>query len=108
MNDALPVPVNSRARKRRRRLLPGLLRRKAAARYLAVSVPTLDRLNSAGLIPQPARLGGCLCWSREWLAAWIRHGCPPRTEWNTIHVAIMAAERRGRVRMPDAERGADR
>jgi predicted DNA-binding transcriptional regulator AlpA len=81
---------------RRRCIPPGLLRRKAAARYLDVGTSTLDRLNAAGLVPKPIRLGGSLAWPRAELAAWIAHGCPQRAEWSPLWSAIVA-RRTGRV-----------
>ncbi|HEX4611313.1 MAG TPA: hypothetical protein VH092_24180 [Urbifossiella sp.] len=94
MSDTLPPP----APKRRGRILPpGLLRRKDAARFLGVGASTLDRLNAAGLVPQPIRLSGSLCWSRAELASWCRHGCPPRAEWAPVWGGVVA-RRDGRLK----------
>jgi predicted DNA-binding transcriptional regulator AlpA len=67
-------------RSKRRRRLPGLLRRKSAARFCGVGASTWDRLTAAGLTPAPIRLGGSVGWSRRELARWIEHGCPARAE----------------------------
>ncbi|QEL16869.1 helix-turn-helix transcriptional regulator [Limnoglobus roseus] len=79
---------------RRGHLVPGLLRRKEAAEYCSVSVATWDRLNAAGLTPEPAHLGGAVGWNRRELSAWIDAGCPRRVEWTTQWKAIVAARRR--------------
>lgn len=90
-----PAPTNRNPRPRL--IPPGLLRRAAAARYLDVGTSTLDRLNAAGLVPKPIRLGGSLAWSRAELAAWIAHGCPGREEWSALWSAIVA-RRTGRAK----------
>ncbi len=78
--------------RKRPAVLPGLLRPSAAAAYLGLGRSTLDRLNAAGLVPQPVRLGGALAWSRAELAAWAKRGCPPRAEWRPVWAALLAAE----------------
>ena len=49
-----------------------------AAALLAVSVPTLRRMISAGRTPQPVRLGRLLRFRRADLLQWIADGCPSR------------------------------
>ncbi len=92
MSDAeMSAPAKPAAR--RKPLAPGLLRPAAAARYLGVGRSTLDRLNAAGRVPQPVRLGGALAWPREELAAWCRYGCPPRAEWAPVWRVLRTAPR---------------
>ncbi|MFO0800083.1 MAG: hypothetical protein U0804_21660 [Gemmataceae bacterium] len=93
MSDPTPIP----AYKRRRQLPPGLLTRKAAARYCGRGASTWDRLAAARLTPAPIRLGGAVLWSRAELAAWCRHGCPPRAEWEPAWRQIVA-RRDGRAK----------
>ena len=76
-------------RRKTRLLAPGLLRRKAAARFCGVGASTWDRLCAAGLTPAPVRLGGSVAWSRRELARWIDHGCPPRVDWEPVWRAIL-------------------
>jgi prophage regulatory protein len=45
---------------------------------LAVSKRTLHRLNSAGRMPRPVRVGGCLRWKASEINVWIALGCPAR------------------------------
>ena len=72
-------------KRRKRRPAPvGMLRRADAAAFVGVAVPTFDRLISAGMTPQPIRLGGCLCFGKRELTKWIDFGCPPRGEWSPI------------------------
>lgn len=83
---------------RRRRVPPGLLRRKAAAAYCSAGASTWDRWTAAGLTPAPIKLGGAVFWSRAELAAWCAHGCPPRAQWSPAWGAILTARRTGRAR----------
>ena len=51
------------------------------ARALGVGRSTLYRLNSAGKIPQPLRVGKRLRWRARELRDWARAGGPPRSRW---------------------------
>lgn len=93
MSASDAAPPGPAARPKPRRLPPALLRRPQAARHMGVGTSTLDRLNAAGLVPPPIRLGGSLCWGRHELDEWCRHGCPPRAEWRPVWDAILAARR---------------
>lgn len=53
-----------------------LLRRRDLALVLALSERTILRYRTAGLLPEPLRLGGVLRWSRRTLQRWIDAGCP--------------------------------
>ena len=81
-----PPAAEAPARKRevRRLLPPALLGRLDAAAFLSVSASTLDRLSAACEVPAPSRLGGRIAWCRAELAAWARHGCPPRSTWSKL------------------------
>ena len=63
-----------------------------AAAFIGLGRSTLDRYNAARLVPEPRRVGNRLLYSRDELAAWLRHGSPPRDEWVPIWRAILAAE----------------
>jgi len=43
---------------------------------LQISTRTLWRLNSAGSLPAPVRLGGAVRWRLEEIKIWIARGCP--------------------------------
>ena len=65
---------------------PRLLTVSALAGCLAVSVRQAHRMNRAGLIPAPLRIGGCTRWRAAEIAAWLRCGSPCRTEWEKRRV----------------------
>lgn len=46
------------------------------AKLLQISKRTLARLQSAGAIPPPVRLGGSVRWRLEEIQKWIADGCP--------------------------------
>jgi len=46
------------------------------ALLLDVSVRTLWRLRSAGKLPRPVKIGGCVRWRLAEIRAWIAAGCP--------------------------------
>lgn len=48
-----------------------LLDRDALAAYLSVSPSHVSRLDSAGRIPRPIRLGGSVRWHRPTIDAWL-------------------------------------
>jgi len=50
---------------------PLLLNAEAAARLLGISRSKLYSLHSAGQIPLPVSLGGCVRWDRAELQAWL-------------------------------------
>ena len=98
MSADTPQTGSQGPKKTRPVVLPGLLRRAAAARYCGVGPSTWDRLAAAGLTPAPVRLGGSVAWSRRELAAWIDHGCPPRAEWSPVWKSAVTARRTGRAK----------
>jgi predicted DNA-binding transcriptional regulator AlpA len=55
---------------------PLLITAAALAGLLNISTRSLWRLNSAGLVPQPVRLGNSVRWRREEILCWISEGCP--------------------------------
>ncbi|MBR7919036.1 helix-turn-helix domain-containing protein [Burkholderia vietnamiensis] len=48
------------------------LRRPDAARELRVSEDTIKRLERAGELPLPIKIGRAVGWRRETLAAWLK------------------------------------
>ena len=53
-----------------------MLSTKSLARELGVSERTIRKLNSAGKIPEPRKVGTNVRWSTEEIQEWIRAGCP--------------------------------
>jgi len=51
------------------------------AEMLDVSLRQVWRLNSAGKLPKPIRLGGSVRWNRQEVTAWFEAGCPDRHAW---------------------------
>jgi excisionase family DNA binding protein len=57
-------------------VLPALLTIQELAGLLNCSKRTVYRLNDAGHLPRPVRLGTLLRWSRATIETWIAEGCP--------------------------------
>jgi len=51
---------------------------------LNVSLRQIWRLNSAGKLPRPIRLGGSVRWSRAEIQQWFEAGCPDRRSWEAM------------------------
>lgn len=47
------------------------------AEHLNISVRTLWRLRSAGKLPPPLHVGGCVRWRTSDIQKWIAADCPP-------------------------------
>jgi predicted DNA-binding transcriptional regulator AlpA len=58
---------------------PMLITADEFAGLMQISTRTLWRLRSAGLVPDPVRVGGAVRWSRERVTEWIAAGCPSLT-----------------------------
>lgn len=71
--------------------LPLLLTADQVAEQLGVSRREVSRMDRAGLLPQPARLGRKVRWPSAELAAWVAAGCQDRETW-----AMLKAQERGR------------
>jgi prophage regulatory protein len=48
---------------------------------LNVSLRQVWRLNCAGKLPKPIRLGGSVRWNREEVQRWFEAGCPDQKTW---------------------------
>lgn len=48
------------------------------------SVRHIQRMNSAGHLPKPLKLGARVVWSLDELRAWIAAGAPDRATWDAI------------------------
>jgi prophage regulatory protein len=53
-----------------------LLRDAQVAKLLGVSRRQVWKLLSAGLMPEPVRVGGSVRWRETDIQEWIRQGCP--------------------------------
>lgn len=61
-----------------------LLSARDAAATCGVSKATWWRLDSAGKIPQPIKIGGSTRWRTDDLRRWVAAGCPDRETWLRI------------------------
>ena len=57
-------------------VLPAMLTIDQVARLLNCSTRTVYRLNDAGKMPRPVRLGALVRWNRSEIDQWIADGCP--------------------------------
>ncbi len=57
---------------------------KRLAELLAVSLRTVRRLDSAGKLPRPVRIGGAVRWRLDEIAAWLASDCPDRNRWEAM------------------------
>ena len=60
---------------------PQLISARMAATMCGRSERTWRSWDSAGLIPQPVRIGRSTLWRQTELQAWIAAGCPRREDW---------------------------
>jgi prophage regulatory protein len=57
------------------------------SQMLGVSMRQCWRLNSAGKLPRPIRLGGSVRWNRAEIQQWFGAGCPDRKTWDARKAA---------------------
>lgn len=61
-----------------------LLSRRTSCAIAGVSVRTWSRLEAAGKIPAPTRVGKAKRWRAQELKDWIDAGCPDRARWEAL------------------------
>lgn len=61
-----------------------LLTYRQTAEFLGISVNHLIRLNNAGRIPAPIRMGKSIRFSQQELQDWIAAGGPSRNQWQRM------------------------
>lgn len=61
-----------------------LLTAKAVGEMLSLSKRQVFRLNSAGKIPAPIRIGGSVRWATSTIAKWLEAGAPDRNHWESL------------------------
>ena len=57
------------------------------AERLDISKRTVWRLDDAGKLPAPIRIGGSVRWSSDEITRWIKARCPSRLEWERMNKA---------------------
>jgi predicted DNA-binding transcriptional regulator AlpA len=70
MSNERPVPLTTGV---------GCLDRRDVATLLKISLRTLDRLDAAGHLPPPLRVGGRKRWLATVITEWISNGCPQQS-----------------------------
>lgn len=61
-----------------------LITAKQLADLLAVSERTVWRLDSAGKLPLPIRVGGSVRWRNSEIQRWLLAKCPDRKTWEEM------------------------
>lgn len=56
--------------------VPLLLTAEQVAGMLNISVRSVWRLRSAGMLPEPVKVGGNVRWNARGIREWIAQGCP--------------------------------
>lgn len=63
------------------------------AQGLGVSVRHIRRLNAAGKLPRPVRLGRLVRWAADEIRDWLAAGCPDRQSWQAAKNATAGVPR---------------
>jgi len=58
------------------------------SQMLGISLRQCWRLNSAGKLPKPIRLGGSVRWNRAEIERWFEAGCPDRKTWDATKEVV--------------------
>lgn len=61
-----------------------LLRADESAELLGISKAHFYRMQNAGKVPLPVRLGGSVRWRKAELESWIAAGMPNRSRWQAM------------------------
>ena len=61
-----------------------LIDAKQLAHLLSVSVRSIRRFTSAGQLPKPVWIQGCVRWDQDEIVRWIEAGCPDRAAWSKM------------------------
>ena len=64
-----------------------LINAKDLAKILALSSRGIHRLNSAGKIPRPIKIGGSIRWVASEISAWLKSGAVDRESWERVKTA---------------------
>jgi predicted DNA-binding transcriptional regulator AlpA len=66
---------------------PLVYSRQELAAVLGLGLATVDRMDSAGKLPKPVRLGARKVWARAEIAEWLQAGAPDRRTWEGMRAA---------------------
>ncbi len=73
--------METRTTNRVSKVAPIAVSARELANMLGISLRQIWRLNSAGKLPKPIRIGGSVRWNRLEVMDWFRAGCPDRRVW---------------------------
>ena len=60
---------------------PLLVDAQQLALMIGLSLRTIRRMDAAGRLPRPVRIGNCTRWRVSEIRAWSEAGCPDRAAW---------------------------
>lgn len=55
------------------------------ARLLGISLSHVRRLDAAGQLPRPLKIGRCVRWPVRTIEQWLAAGTPNREAWEKLH-----------------------
>ena len=60
---------------------PKLLTQGDLAKRLRISIRQVRRLDTAGALPRPLKIGTLKRWDPDEITAWLKRGAPKRADW---------------------------
>lgn len=54
------------------------------ARILSISSRHFQKMRRKGLVPAPQRFGRAVRWGLLEIREWLKAGCPPQKEWESL------------------------
>ena len=88
-----PIPQSPEAVQEQQAVPPIAVDAAQLAQLLSVSVRHIRRMDSAGKLPKPLKVGKCVRWARPEIEDWIAAGAPDRRTWEQ-----MKAQHAGKAR----------
>jgi predicted DNA-binding transcriptional regulator AlpA len=68
---------------------PMVLSAMRLSQRLGVSLRHIRRMDSAGKLPRPIRLGKVVLWKVDEINAWLNAGAPDRKTWEQMKKGVM-------------------
>jgi len=70
---------------------PLMIDAKRLAQLLGVSESFVRKMDRAGKIPCPQKIGSCVRWRLDEIQAWVRADCPERQRWVEVRATALAS-----------------